>query len=200
MTVRQHVNIEKLEEFRTFLKENPDKGKLHLEVKALYEGEVGRSTVHIGRFGIDDEIIDRETRHYTLPFGAWREIEELTGLEGPTDRLEPVEVALAATAACLVNSVTYNAARMGINTEGLEVHIKSVVDPRVLLAIKEPSAHSECLGALEYDVTVPDDLSDSEMKTIKDLCAYSPVHGLIAESIKTSCHVHRTEKKTARSH
>jgi len=192
MTIRQHVDIEKLEGFRSFLMDNPDKGKLHLEVKALYEGEVGRSTVHIGRFAIDNQVIDRETRHYTLQFGAWREVEELTGLEGPTDRLEPVEVAMAATAACLVNSVTYNAARLGIDTEGLEVAIKTEVDPRVLLAIKGPDSHEECLGTMEYDVTVPGNVTDYELTKIRELCSYSPVHGLIAEAINTTCKVHRT--------
>jgi hypothetical protein len=39
MTTRQNVNIDTLEGFRTFLKDNPDKGKLHLEAKAVYEGQ-----------------------------------------------------------------------------------------------------------------------------------------------------------------
>ena len=33
MTVRQNVNIEKLEEFRKFLKDNPDKAQLKLEAR-----------------------------------------------------------------------------------------------------------------------------------------------------------------------
>ncbi len=41
MTTRQNVNIEQLEEFRTFLTENPDKGQLTLEAKAIYEGQAG---------------------------------------------------------------------------------------------------------------------------------------------------------------
>ena len=191
MTVRQHVDIDKLESFRHFLTENPDKGKLHLEVKALYEGEAGRSTVHIGRFAIDDQVIDRATRHYTIPFGAWKEVEEAVGMEGPTDRMEPVEMAMAATAACLVNSVTFNAARLGIDTDGLEVTVRSDVDPRVLLGIKEPDQHKECLGGLTYEVSVNEDISDQDLETVRDLCAYSPVHGLMAEAIKTSCEVRR---------
>ena len=34
--------------------------------------------------------------------------------------MEPVEMALAATAACLINSISFNAARIGIDTQGLE--------------------------------------------------------------------------------
>ncbi len=99
MTIRQNLDIEQFEEFRTFLKENPEKIRLDLEVRADYEGQAGRSLVHIGRFALDGEVVDRPTRHYTLPFGAWREVEETVGQQGPTDRLEPVEVALAACAA-----------------------------------------------------------------------------------------------------
>ena len=191
MTIRQNVNVEKLEGFRSFLNDNPDKGKLHLEVKAIYEGQAGRSTVHVGPYALDDAKIDRPTRHYTFPFGAWREVEEITGMEGPTDRMEPVEMALAATAACLINSITYNAARLGIATDGLEITVKSTVDPRVLFAIKTPEDHKACLGTLEYEVKVGGEVSDEEMETIKDLCAYSPVHGLIAEAIEVNGQVTR---------
>ncbi len=191
MTVRQSVDLDTLEQFRDFLRSNPDKGLLKLQAKAIYEGQAGRSTVHIGPFGLDDTQIDRPTRHYTVPFGAWREVEEMTGLEGPTDRMEPVEMALAATAACLINSITFNAARLGIDTHGLEITVKSTVDPRVLFAIKKPEDHKACLGTLEYEVKVNGDVSDEEIETIKDLCRYSPVHGLIAEAINVSGQVSR---------
>ncbi|MCZ6523470.1 MAG: OsmC family protein [Alphaproteobacteria bacterium] len=191
MTVRQHVNIEKLEEFRSFLADNPDKGKLRLEAKAIYEGQAGRSLVHVGPFGLDDQEIDRPTRHYTFPFGAWREVEEATGLEGATDRMEPVEMALAATAACLINSITFNTARLGIDTSGLEITVRSTVDPRVLFAVKEPEEHKSCLGSIEYEVKVTGEVSDEDLETIHKLCRYSPVHGLMAETITISGRVTR---------
>jgi uncharacterized OsmC-like protein len=183
MTTRQNVNIEKLEEFRSFLSDNPDKGKLHLECKAIYEGQAGRSTIHVGRYALDDTTIERPTRHYTFPFGAWREVEDMIGMEGATDRMEPVEMALASTAACLINSITLNAARMGIDTQGLEITVRTTVDPRVLFAVKGPEEHGSCLGAIEYDVKVTGDVSDEELETIHKLCNHSPVHGMMAETI-----------------
>ncbi|MFQ5889204.1 MAG: OsmC family protein [Gemmatimonadota bacterium] len=199
MTLRQNVDIERLEGFRTFLRDNPEKGKLSLEARAIYEGQAGRSTVHVGPFAIDDNRVDRETRHYTFPFGAWREVEELTGMAGPTDRMEPVEMALAATAACLVNAISYNAARLGIAADGLEVTVKSTVDPRVLFAIKGPEAHKACLGGLQYEVKVTGDVSDEEIETIRRLCEHSPVHGMIAEAISISGKVTRAESALASS-
>ena len=86
MNFIDNINVEKLEQFRSFLQENPDKGRLELEAKAVYERQVGRSTVHIGAYTLDDTRIDRSTRHYTIPFGAWREVEDALGVGGPTDR------------------------------------------------------------------------------------------------------------------
>ena len=191
MTVRQGVDIEKLESFRSVLEGNPDKIRLHLEAKAIYEGQAGRSLVHVGPYRLDDMEVDRPTRHYTFPFGAWKEVEETIGVEGPTDRMEPVEMALAATAACLINSITFNAARLGIDTAGLEISVRSTVDPRVLFAIKEPTEHKACMGTITYDVKVTGDISDEELETIHNLCKYSPVHGLMAEAIEISGNVVR---------
>lgn len=186
MTTRQSINIEKLEGFRSFLEDNPDKAKLHLRAKAIYEGQAGRSLVHIGPYAIDDDTINRPTRHYTFPFGAWREVEELVGVEGATDRMEPVEMALAATAACLVNSISFNTARLGIDTEGIEIEIRTTVDPRVLFAVKGPEDHASCLGAIEYDVKIAGDVSDDDIATIEKLCLHSPVHGMMVESISVA--------------
>ena len=191
MTVRQGVDIDKLESFRSVLESNPEKIRLHLEAKAIYEGQAGRSLVHVGPYSLDDMDVDRPTRHYTFPFGAWKEVEETIGVEGPADRMEPVEMALAATAACLINSITFNAARLGIDTEGLEISVRSTVDPRVLFAVKEPTEHKACMGTIEYDVKVTGDVSDEELETIHNLCKYSPVHGLMAEAIEVSGNVVR---------
>jgi uncharacterized OsmC-like protein len=191
MSIVQNIDLEKLEGFRTFLKDNPTKAQLSLEVKAVYEGQVGRSLVHIGKYALDDEVIDRPTRQYTFPFGAWKEVEGALGVEGPTDRMEPVEMALAATAACLINSVSFNAVRMGIDTDDLEITVRSKVDPRVLFAVKDPMQHSNCLGAIEYDVKVSGDVSDEDLETIHQLCQHSPVHGMMAEALEMEGRVAR---------
>lgn len=183
MTIRHDVDLDKLNAFRTFLEENPDKARLTLEARGIYEGQVGRSTVHVGPYTLDGKRTDRATRHYTIPFGAWKEVEELIGVQGATDRMEPVETVLAATAACVVNSISFNTTRMGMNVEGIEVAIKTTVDPRVLFAVRGPEDHRSCLGALEYEVTVHGDVTDADLETIKKLCTHSPVFGMIAEPI-----------------
>lgn len=191
MTKRQNIDIDSLERFRALLEKEPDKGKLHLEAKAVYEGQAGRSMVHVGPFGLDDTIIDRPTRHYTFAFGGWREVEDMIGMDGATDRMEPVEMVLASIAACLVSSVTVNAARLGIDTEGIEIKVATTIDPRVMLAIKGPDEHGSCLGSIKYDVKVSGDVSDEDMEMIDKLCAYSPVYGMVSGKITINGDVSR---------
>ena len=130
------MDLNKLEAFRSALKENPV--ILGLEARCVWEGHSGRSTIHIGPYELGGQRIDRETRHYTIPYGAWREVEDAIGFVGPTDRVEPVEMALGAVAACLCNSIALNAPRNGINLEDLEINVHTDIDPSVLFEVKGP--------------------------------------------------------------
>jgi len=171
------MDLDKLEAFRSAIKESPV--ILWLEARGIWEGHSGRSTIHIGPYELGGERIDRETRHYTIPYGAWREVEEAIGFEGPTDRVEPVEMALGAIAACLVNSIALNAPRNGIKLEGLEVNVRTDIDPSVLFEVKGPESHTSCMPKIVSEVKVKGDISDDQLDTIKRLISYSPVHGMI---------------------
>jgi uncharacterized OsmC-like protein len=135
--------------------------------------------VHIGPYRLGDERIDRPTRHYTVSYGAWKEVEEAIGFVGPTDRAEPIEMALSAVAACLSNSIALNAPRHGIALEGLEIKVSCDVDPSVLFEVKDPESHTSCMPKITTEVKVKGDLSDEQLKTIQRLISYSPVHGLL---------------------
>lgn len=171
------MDLDKLEAFRSALKESPI--ILGLAARGIWEGHSGRSTVHIGPYELGGERIDRETRHYTIPYGAWREVEEAVGFEGPTDRAEPVEMALGAIAACLCNSIALNAPRNGIKLEGLEINVRTEIDPSVLFEVKGPESHTSCMPKIVSEVKVKGDISDDQLDTIKRLISYSPVHGMI---------------------
>jgi uncharacterized OsmC-like protein len=172
------MDLDKLEGFRKEIsKRTVDLG---LEATGIWEGPTGRSTVHIGPYELNGKRIDRPTRHYTLPYGAWREVEEVLGFVGPTDRLEPVEMALSAVAACLTNSIALNAPRHGIELEGLEIKVSCNLDPSVLFEVKHPTEHTSCMPKITSDITVKGDLTDEQLEVIKGLAEYSPVHGMIA--------------------
>lgn len=183
------MDLSKLEAFRAALNENPV--TLGLEAKAVWEGHSGRSTVHIGPYDLGGQHIDRETRYYTIPYGAWKEVEEATGFVGPTDRVEPVEMALGAVGACLSNSIALNAPRHGINLEGMEIRVHADVDPSVLFEVKGPEAHTSCIPKITTEVKVKGDISDEQLRTIERLAHYSPVHGMVAYANQSETKVTR---------
>ena len=91
----------------------------------------------------------------------------------------------------LANWMAAHESTLGIETEGLTVTIRENVDPRVLFALREPDAHTSCLGSLEVDITVSGEISDEDLATLQSLASYSPVYGLIAEPIKINHRVRR---------
>ena len=171
------MNLDKLEAFRKALAEEPV--ILGLEVRSIWEGHSGRNTVHIGPYSLGGKRIDRDTRHYTMAYGAWKEVEEALGFEGPTDRVEPVEMALGAVAACVANAIGLNAPRNGIVLDEMEVTVKADVDPSVLLEVKGPDAHTACIPNITCEIKVKGDLSDAQLETIQRLGHHSPVHGMV---------------------
>lgn len=186
-TIVNGMNLEKLEAFRESLKESPV--TLGLQATGVWEGHSGRSTVHIGPYELNGDLIDRPTRHYTFPYGAWKEVEEAIGFVGPTDRVEPIEMTLSAVAACLMNSIALNAHRHNIKLEGLEIKVSCNVDPSVLFEVKSPEEHTSCMPKIVTEVKVKGDLSDEQLQTIKRLVSYSPVHGLIEYANKVESRV-----------
>jgi len=183
------MDLDKLEAFRSALRENPM--VLGLEARGVWEGHSGRSTIHIGPFNLGGSRIKRDTRHYTIPYGAWKEVEEAVGFVGPTDRAEPVEMALGAVAACLVNSIALNAPRNGIELEGLEIKVRANIDPSVLFEVKGPESHTSCMPKITTEVKVKGNLSDEQLATIERLVHYSPVHGMVEYANEVEAKVKR---------
>ncbi len=179
------MDLGRLEAFRKSLEANPV--ILGLKARSVWEGHSGRSTVHIGPYDLGGQHIDRDTRHYTIPYGAWREVEEAVGFVGPTDRVEPVEMALGAVAACLTNSIALNAPRNGINLEEMEITVRADVDPSVLFEVKGPESHTSCIPKIITEVKVKGNITDEQIKTIERLVHYSPVHGMVeyANTVET---------------
>lgn len=175
------VDTSKLEEFRSAQKSNPV--ILGLKAKALWDGEMGRATVHIGPYQLNGDRIDRPTRQYTTAYGAWKEVEDALGMVGPTDREEPVEMALGAMAACIVNSITWNVHRHGIKLDDLVVSVSTDVNPDVLLEVRGPEEHTACMQNLRADIKVKGEgLTPEKLEIIKKLATHSPVDGLISQA------------------
>jgi uncharacterized OsmC-like protein len=175
------VDTAKLEEFRKAQEKSPV--TLGLQAKAIWDGEMGRATAHIGPFKLGPQRIERDTRHYTVSYGAWKEVEQAVGMVGPVDREEPVEMALGAMAACIVNSITWNAYRHGISLDDLEVSVSTDVQPDVLFELRGPEDHNSCMQNLRAEIKVKgENLTPEKLEVIKKLAEHSPVDGLISQA------------------
>jgi uncharacterized OsmC-like protein len=175
--VRDGVDVGKLTEFADFLKKNPGKGNLTLSARAIYRGTVGRSTSVIGTPKLDGTNLDRKS--FTLPFGAWKEVEKLAGFQNPEDEIEPVETTLAALAACLNVAISVNAAKENVKFDDLESKVELTVDPRVLFGV-EPT-NTPCIKGVNTTITVTGkDVTDETRKKIAEFAERSPVHALIS--------------------
>src|SRR5262245_41221343 len=176
-TIVNGMDLDKIEEFRKSLKHRPV--TLGLEAIGIWEGHSGRSTVHIAPYRLGDQRIERQTRHYTIAYGGWREVEEAAGLVGPTDRAEPVEMALGALAACVTTSIAFNAPRHGIKLEGIEIKISCNLNPSVLFEVKGPESHTTCMSKITTEVKIKGSVTNEQLMTVDRLAHHLPVFGLI---------------------
>lgn len=131
------VERKTLEGFAAHAAENPESVQLGLGASATYEGTAAHSLAKVNSYELGGETIARETREYTIPYGAWKEVLDAGGWVGGVDRLEPVEAALSALAACINVGISINAAANGVDIDHLETHVRSDFDPRVLFSLKE---------------------------------------------------------------
>lgn len=88
-------------------------------------------------------------------------------------------MALGAVAACLCNSIALNAPRNGIELEGMEINVRTDIDPSVLFEVKGPESHTSCMPKITTEVKVKGNITDDQLKTIERLIHYSPVHGMV---------------------
>ena len=129
------IDLETLEGFAEHAAANPDAVQLGLGASATYEGTAAHSLAKIDSYELGGDTISRETREYTVPYGGWKEVLEAGGWVGATDRLEPVEAALSALAACINVGISINAAANGMDIDHLETRVRTDFDPAVLFSL-----------------------------------------------------------------
>lgn len=156
--VAHGVDLETFEGFAEFAAENPDGVQLGLGARSTYEGTCAHSLAKVDSYELGGETIARETREYTIPYGAWKEVLDAGGWVGGTDRLEPIEAALSALASCINVGITVNAVANGVDIETLQTRVRTEFDPRVLFGLAdldEADAVFENLTA-EIEIESPD--------------------------------------------
>jgi uncharacterized OsmC-like protein len=179
-TVKQGVDLAKFHEFVEYATDNPEDVQFGLSARAPYEGRLFHSLAKVDAYSLGGEEIERETREYTLPMGAWKEVEEATGFIDPTDRMEPIEVALAALTACVNVAVGVTALANEIELDDLESTVRLDFDPRVVFMIHDVDQSDETFEDIRVEIAVSGDgLTDEEAEILTAGAKRSPVWNMM---------------------
>ncbi|WP_245853023.1 OsmC family protein [Natrinema ejinorense] len=144
----------------------------------LYEGTAAHSLAKIDSYDLGGETIPRETREYTIPYGGWKEVLDAGGWVGATDRMEPIEVALSALAACINVGISINAAANGVDIEHLETRVGTDFDPAVLFSLEELKAADSVFENLTAEVEI--DGEDLDRDLIDEWARRAPVYTFVS--------------------
>jgi uncharacterized OsmC-like protein len=194
-TVTQGLDVERFHEFVEHATANPEDVQMELGARAPYEGRLFHSLARVDEYTLGGEEIQRETREYTLPLGAWKEMEAAAGFVDPTDRMEPIEVALAALTGCLNVAVGVTALANDIELDDLETTVRADFDPRVILMIHDVEQAEESFDDIRLEIEVSGEgLSKEDAEILADGAKRSPVWGLMhfAHEIEPVVSVSRT--------
>ena len=172
------IDRETLEGFAEHAADDPEAVQLGLGASATYEGTAAHSLAKIDSYELGGETISRETREYTVPYGAWKEVLDAGGWVGATDRLEPIEAALSALAACINVGITINAAASGVEIDHLRTRVRTDFDPAVLFSLAELKASDSVYENLTAEVEI--DGPDLDADLIDEWARRAPVYTLVS--------------------
>ncbi|WP_247730259.1 OsmC family protein [Halovivax limisalsi] len=172
------IDREAMAAFAEHASAEPDAVQLGLGASATYEGTAAHSLAKIDSYDLGGETIDRETREYTIPYGAWKEVLEAGGWVGATDRIEPVEAALSALAACINVGISINAAAEGVAFDELRTSVRTDFDPAVLFSLADLETADSVYGNLQATIEIEG--GDVDPERVDEWARRAPVYTLVS--------------------
>ena len=172
------VDRTELEGFAEFAAENPDAVRLGLGARSTYEGTCAHSLARIDSYTLGEETIAREAREYTIPYGGWKEVLAAGGWVGPTDRMEPIEVALSALASCINVGITINAVASDVDVDHLQTRVRTDCDPGVLFSLSDLEEAPSVFENLTVDVEI--ESPDLDKDQVDEWARRAPVYTLVS--------------------
>ncbi len=172
------IDLGTLEGFAQHAADDPEAVRLGLRAAATYEGTAAHSLAKIDSYELGGETIARDTREYTIPYGAWKEVLDAGGWLGPTDRIEPIEAALSALAACINVGISINAAANGVDIDHLRTRVRTDFDPAVLFGLEELREADSVYENLTAEVEI--DGEDLDQDLLDEWARRAPVYTLVS--------------------
>jgi len=189
------VDLDAFESFAEHAAEHPEEVQFGLRARSIYEGTCAHSLAKVDAYSLGGEEIRRDTREYTIPYGAWREVEAAGGWLGPTDRLEPIEAALSALASCINVGISVNALAHGVDVEHLETSVRTDFDPAVLFGLADLDASESVFENVAADVEIRTDGADDEL--VEEWARRAPVFALVSLGQDVDVRVEETAEVAA---
>ncbi len=177
-TVRRGVDVGKYRAMVDGIKHNPEHGRL--EFRALSESEevAYHATTRIGGFKAAGQELG-QTREYLLHLGL--PIELQTDVVAPVDRIEPLELALAGLADCVIGTISIHALDNDIQLDHITASVRAPIDIQVFLGLKDLDERDEIFGQISIDVEIEGpDLSEADRKLLAQHAKRSVVFNLVA--------------------
>ncbi|MEJ2111208.1 MAG: OsmC family protein [Acidobacteriota bacterium] len=162
------------EEVRT----HPEYADVEFRAKAESEDVVYHGTVKMGPFSVAGQEYG-QTRDHILHLGV--PIELQAEVVSPVDRIEPVELALAGMADCVIGTIAVYAAINGIEVDKIRATVRAPLSLQIFAGAKGLDQRDEIYGDITIDVELEgDNLTENDRVFLTKQAKRSPVFNLIA--------------------
>lgn len=175
---RQGVDLQRFRAVAEDVRRNPAHGRLEFRADGESEEMLYHSTARIGPFKVGGQELGRQREHL-LHLGLPVELQPEA--IAPVDRIEPLELALAGLADCVIGTVRVHALANGIELERVTATIRAPVDIQVLLGLQDLDQRDEMYGKISIEVELEGPgLTEADRALLAENAKRSVVFNLVA--------------------
>lgn len=190
-SVIKGLNVNSYNQIVEDIRANPAHGRVEFRATGESEEMVYHSIARIGPFRAAGKEFGK-TRDYVLHLGLPVELQG--DVDEPVDRIEPVELALAALSDCVIGTLRVHALLNGIEVDSAHITVRAPVDLQVLLDIEDLDKRDEMYGSITIDVEITGpDLTEKHRVFLNEQLKRSPVFNLVglAHKMDTTVNIGR---------
>jgi len=169
------VNVAKIMEVDTLIRENPGLGKVKFAAKSTWHRGT-KSQVSISQFTAGGNGMAAPTRRFVVM------VDEPDILGGVDQAPNPVEVLLSALAGCVTAGIATNAQLFGVPIDGIDIDLEADVDARGMLGHDKSVRNG--VTDIRYTVTIQSSAPEDKVRKCKEtIDRKSPVRDTLANPV-----------------